>query len=87
MKKNLEKLSWIAGVLLNVVTAFAALIYLFGVVVWMHAPVVSALLLTVAMALPFLGLAWILLRLGRSSCPSRREAEALQALQKGIRAI
>lgn len=67
MKKCFGKLLWITGVLLNVLTVFCAFIYLFGVVVWIHAPAVHALLLTLAMALPFFGLAWFLRRLGRSS--------------------
>jgi Kef-type K+ transport system membrane component KefB len=67
MKKIFEKLSWIAGTLLNVVTVVFAVIYLWGVVVWMHAPTVPALLLTLAMTLPFFGLAWVLRRLGQSS--------------------
>jgi hypothetical protein len=67
MRKILGKLSWVAGTLLNVVTGFVAVIYLFGVVIWMHAPTVPALLLTLAMTLPLFGLAWVLRRLGRSS--------------------
>lgn len=67
MEKALKTLSWLAGILLSVVTVLAAVIYRFGVVIWMYAPVVPALLLTTAMALPFLALAWILRRLGRSS--------------------
>jgi hypothetical protein len=67
MKQTLKTLSSLAGILLHVVTVLAAVIYLFGVVIWMHAPVVPALLLTMGMALPFLALAWILNRLGRSS--------------------
>ena len=66
MNRIVGGLIWIAGVLLIVITTFAALIYLFGAVVWMHAPVIPLLLLTLAMAVPFLGLAWFLLRLGRS---------------------
>lgn len=67
MRRILGTLSWVAGILLNVVTGFAAVIYLFGVVIWMHAPIASALLLTVVMTLPFFGLAWVLRRLSRSS--------------------
>jgi hypothetical protein len=67
MEKTLKTLSWLAGILLSVVTVYAAVTDLFGVVIWMHAPVVPALLLTMAMALPFLALAWILRWLGRSS--------------------
>jgi hypothetical protein len=71
MKKILGTLSSVTGILLNVVTAFAALIYLFGVVIWMHAPIGYALLLTLAMTLPFFGLAWILRWLGRSLSNAR----------------
>jgi len=67
MKKILQKLSWAAGTLLNLVTGFAAVIYLFGVVIWMHAPAVAALLLTLAMTLPLFGIGWVLRRLGRSA--------------------
>jgi len=65
MKKIAKKLSLLAGHLLNVVIAFVAVLYLFGAVVWMHAPLIPALLLTLAMALPFLGIAWIFLKLGQ----------------------
>ena len=70
MKKILKTLSWFAGILLSVMTVLAAVIYLFGAVMWMHAPVVPAVpavLLTLAMALPFFALAWVLRRLGRST--------------------
>jgi hypothetical protein len=67
MKKILGILSWVAGTLLNVATGFFGVIYLFGVVIWMHAPVVPALLVTLAMTLPLFGLAWVFRRLGRSS--------------------
>jgi hypothetical protein len=67
MERTLRTLSWLAGILLTVVTVLAALVYLFGVVIWMHAPVVPALLLTTAMAFPCLALTWILRQLGRSS--------------------
>lgn len=66
MNKIVGGLIWIAGVLLIVITTFAALIYLFGAVVWMHAPVIPLLLFTLALAAPFLGLAWFILRIGRS---------------------
>jgi hypothetical protein len=67
MKKILKTLSWLAGILLSVMTVLAAVIYLFGAVIWMHAPVVPAVLLTLAMASPFFALAWVLRRLGRST--------------------
>lgn len=72
MKKILKTLSWLASILLSAMTVLAAVIYLFGIVIWMHAPVVPALLLTLAMALPFLALAWILCRLGRLSSQHSR---------------
>jgi hypothetical protein len=72
MKKILKTLTWLASILLSLVTVFAAVIYLFGVVIWMHAPVVPALFLTLAMALPFFALAWILRWLGRSSSQRSR---------------
>lgn len=65
MKKIAKKLSLLAGHLLNVGIAFVAVVYLFGAVVWVHAPLIPALLLTLAMALPFLGIAWVLLKLGK----------------------
>jgi hypothetical protein len=65
MKKIAKKLSLLAGHLLNVVIALVAGIYLFGAVVWMHAPLIPALLLTLVMALPFLGIAWVFLKLGK----------------------
>jgi Kef-type K+ transport system membrane component KefB len=83
MKKILKTLSWSAGVLLSVVTAFAAVIYLFGVVIWMHAPVVPALLFTLAMALPFFVLSWILRRLGRSSSQRTRTQPWYPSQDKG----
>lgn len=72
MKKILGKLSWIAGTLLNAVTVVLMVIYLFGVLVWMHAPLIPALLLTLAMALPPFGLAWLLRRWGRFAFPRAR---------------
>jgi hypothetical protein len=58
MRKLFQTLSWVAGTLLNLLTGFTAVIYLFGGVVWMHAPAVPALLLTLAMTLPCFGVAW-----------------------------
>jgi hypothetical protein len=72
MRKIFETLSWVAGTLLNIVTGFVAFLYLFGVVIWMHAPAVPALLLTLAMTLPFFGLAWLLRRPGRASSQRSR---------------
>ncbi|WP_072780385.1 hypothetical protein [Duganella sacchari] len=65
MKKIAKKLSLLAGHLLNVVIALVAVVYLFGAVVWMHAPPIPALLLTLAMTLPLLGIAWVFLKLGK----------------------
>ena len=65
MKKIAKKLSLLAGHLLNVVIALVAVVYLFGALIWMHAPLIPALLITLAMALPFLGIAWVFLKLGK----------------------
>lgn len=67
MEDIAKNLSLVAGVLLSVVITFIAIVYLFGVVIWMHAPAIPALLFTLVMASPFFLLAWILLKLGRSS--------------------
>lgn len=73
MNKIVGGVIWIAGVLLIVITTFAALIYLFGAVVWMHAPAILLLLFTLALAAPFLGFAWFILRIGRSFYLSQPE--------------
>lgn len=58
MKKTVGLLLWLAGYVVNVLTVFAAIVYLFGVVAWMHAPLLGALGMTAAMAVLPLTLAW-----------------------------
>ncbi|WP_230022353.1 hypothetical protein [Massilia sp. Bi118] len=65
MKKAIGTLLWLAGHIINGLTLFSALIYLFGAVVWMHAPLVGVLLAGAPMLLPPLALAWLCRRIGR----------------------
>jgi hypothetical protein len=65
MKKAIGTLLWLAGHAINVATLLAAVIYLFGTVVWMHAPFVAVLLSAAPMALLPLGLAWLCRRAGK----------------------
>lgn len=55
-----------AGVALNVGAALPAAVYLSGTVLWMHAPLGSALLVTFLLTSPILVLGWLLRRTGRS---------------------
>jgi hypothetical protein len=64
VKKAIGTLLWLAGHIINGLTLFSALIYLFGTVVWMHAPLVGVLLTGAPMALLPLGLAWLCRRIG-----------------------
>jgi hypothetical protein len=59
MKKAIGYLLWLAGHIVNVLVLWAAIVYLFGAVVWMHAPLPGALRVTAAMALLPLALAWL----------------------------
>jgi hypothetical protein len=65
MKKTIGVLLWSAGHIINGLTLFAAIVYLFGTVVWMHAPLLGVILAVAPMALPPLGLAWLCRRVGR----------------------
>lgn len=65
MKKAIGTLLWLGGHIVNGLTLFAAVVYLFGTVVWMHAPLAGALLAGAPMLLPPLVLAWLCRRLGR----------------------
>lgn len=65
MKNALGLLLWLAGHVVNVVTLFAAVVYLFGVVVWMHAPLLGALGMTAAMVVLPLALAWACRTVGK----------------------
>jgi hypothetical protein len=81
MKRILGTLLWTAGHIINVLTLFAVIVYLFGSVVWMHAPLMGVLLAAAPLALLALGLAWLCRRIGRGlredapvlpSSPARR---------------
>ena len=65
MKNAIGLLLWLAGHVVNVLTLLAAIVYLFGVVAWMHAPLLDALGVTAAMALLPLGLAWLYRLIGK----------------------
>jgi len=58
-------LLWAAGHAINICTLLAAVVYLFGTVVWMHAPLFAVLATAAPMALLPLGLAWLCRRIGR----------------------
>jgi hypothetical protein len=64
MKSTLANLMVWSGRLLGLTTGVAALLYAVACIVWLHAPVLKVLLVTVLMALPFFGLAWLLRTLG-----------------------
>jgi hypothetical protein len=64
MKKAIGTLLWLAGHIINVLTLFSAVVYLFGTVVWMHAPLVGVVLTGAPMALLPLGVAWLCRRVG-----------------------
>lgn len=65
MKSAIGRLLWAAGHVVNALAWFALAVYLFGTVVWMHAPLPGVLLTAAPMALPALGLAWLCRRAGR----------------------
>jgi hypothetical protein len=65
MKKAIGTLLWLAGHIVNGVALFTAVIYLFGTVVWMHAPLAGVLLAGAPMLLPPLVLAWLCRGAGR----------------------
>lgn len=64
MKSTLANLMIWSGRLLGLATGAGALLYAAGCVVWLHAPILSVLLVTALMTLPFFGLAWLLRYLG-----------------------
>lgn len=59
------------GEILRAFTLLAVIVYLFGTVLWMHAPLLGVLMVTAPMALVPLGLAWLCRRLGRRLRGSR----------------
>jgi hypothetical protein len=64
MHKTLARLASIAGAILIAVASSMALVCLFGAV-WMHAPLIPALYVTLLMTAPPFLLGWALLRTGR----------------------
>jgi hypothetical protein len=65
VKKAIGTLLWFAGHIINVLALFAAVVYLFGTVVWMHAPLFGVLQVGAPMALLPLVLAWLCRRIGK----------------------
>jgi hypothetical protein len=87
VKNAVGLLLWLAGHVINVLTLFAAVVYLFGVVVWMHAPLPGALGVTAAMAVLPLALAWACRTAGkrlRGTLPAAVPSPARRWLLAGI---
>ena len=68
MKKATGTLLRGAGRIINICTLLVLVVYLFGTVVWMHAPLFGVLASTAPVALLPLGLAWLCRRIGRHLC-------------------
>ena len=86
MKNALGLLLWLAGHVVNVLTLCAAVVYLFGVVVWMHAPLLAALGMTAAVAVLPLALAWACRTVGkrlRGTLPAAAPSPARRWLLAG----
>jgi hypothetical protein len=64
MKRTIGILLWLAGHAIKLLVLLAAAVHLFGAVIWMHAPLLGALVTGMPMALPALGLAWLCSRFG-----------------------
>jgi hypothetical protein len=64
MKRTIGILLWPAGHAIKLLVLLATIVYLFGAVIWMHAPLPGALVAGASMALPALGLAWLCTRFG-----------------------
>ena len=64
MKRPIARFLWWCGRLLYFITALSAFVYAVSCVLWLHAPVLRVLLVTALMALPLLGVGWLLKRLG-----------------------
>jgi hypothetical protein len=86
VKNAVGLLLWLAGHVINVLTLCAAVVYLFGVVVWMHAPLLGALGVTAAMAVLPLALAWACRMVGkrlRGTLPAATPSPARRWLLAG----
>jgi hypothetical protein len=65
VKNAVGLLLWLVGHVINVLTLFAAFVYVAGCVVWMHAPLLGVLRVAAAMALLPLALAWVCRTIGK----------------------
>lgn len=72
MSKWLGLLLYSVGMLLSCATAFFASLYLFAMVIWMHAPALAAIPVTIIIALPVLAVGWLLRHAGRKLNPTLR---------------
>lgn len=68
MKKGTGILLQAAGQIINLCTLLVLVVYLFGTVVWMHAPLFGVLASAAPMLLLPLGLAWLCRRIGQRLC-------------------
>lgn len=79
MKRTIGILLWLAGHAIKLLVLMAGAVYLFGAVVWMHAPLLGAIVAAAPMALAALGLAWLCRRIGKRL----RDATPAQAASGG----
>jgi hypothetical protein len=79
-------LLWWAGHVVNILALLAAVMYVLFCVTWLHAPLPDVLRLTVMMALPALGLAW-LCRWGGRRLWKPAPATPPSPVKRGLRAV
>jgi hypothetical protein len=87
VKNAVGLLLWLVGHVVNVLTLFAAFVYVVGCVVWMHAPLPDVLRVTAAMALLPLALAWVCRTIGkrlRQDLPAAAPSPARRRLLAGV---
>ena len=65
MRSTVALLLWSVGHVVNVLTLLAAIVYVSGCVLWLHAPLLDVLQVTARMAILPLGLAWLCRWIGR----------------------
>ena len=90
MKRTIGILLWLTGHAINLLVLLAAAVYLFGAVIWMHAPLLGALVAGAPMALPALGLAWLCTRFGkrlRDDVPAPARSPAKRWLLAGVAVV
>lgn len=68
MKQAIGMMLRAAGHIINICTLLVLVVYLFGTVLWMHAPLFGVLAVAAPVALLPLGLAWLCRRIGRRLC-------------------